>query len=161
MTDTSGGRPGVFHLLYPNFWESIGDDECGRALFACEGVNRYEPLVKVHTVEGDAWAAVQHLHPRPADFMAHLLRLKLEPSGMITASPPFFAGLSCLTAEKKLPCRGGLDRARGRGVVLRLAGFSYQRCAGTGHLCTRGSTARRTCPLWQTGRFRPCRSCLR
>ncbi|GAA5436467.1 hypothetical protein M8445_08445 [Deinococcus aquaticus] len=63
-----------YHLLFPNFWELESDEEYGRALLACDAVNREAKLVKLHTVEGDVWAGIEALHDGPEAFMAFLPR---------------------------------------------------------------------------------------
>lgn len=70
----SEGDAGFYHLLYPNFWEIESDEEFGRALVACDAVNREAKLVKLHTAGADVWAGVESLHETPAAFMAHLNR---------------------------------------------------------------------------------------
>lgn len=63
-----------YHLLFPNFWTLETDEEYGRALFACDAVNREAKLVKLHTVDADVWAGVEALHPSPELFLAALPR---------------------------------------------------------------------------------------
>ncbi|UBV42088.1 hypothetical protein LAJ19_10635 [Deinococcus taeanensis] len=58
-----------YHLLFPNFWPLESDDEYGRALFACDAVNREAKLVKLHTVDSDVWVGVEALHASPAEFV--------------------------------------------------------------------------------------------
>lgn len=84
-----------FHLLYPNFWELSSDDDLGRALFACDVVNREGKLVKVHTVDGDVWAGIEVLHGSPAEFMGHLLRYL----GYLQESVRVFRDVMLLSAE--------------------------------------------------------------
>ncbi|WP_291429852.1 hypothetical protein [Deinococcus sp.] len=69
-----GDDTAFYHLLFPNFWELESDEEYGRALLACDAVNRESKLVKLHTVEGDVWAGVEALHGNPEAFMAFLPR---------------------------------------------------------------------------------------
>lgn len=68
------GDQEFYHLLFPNFWALDSDEEYGRALFACDAVNREAKLVKVHTAESDVWAGVEALHASPEAFMAQLPR---------------------------------------------------------------------------------------
>ncbi|GAA5511369.1 hypothetical protein Dcar01_00076 [Deinococcus carri] len=70
----SGADTEFFHLLFPNFWELESDEEFGRALVACDAVNREAKLVKLHTAEGDVWAGVEALHDSPEAFITHLPR---------------------------------------------------------------------------------------
>ncbi|MFC4638500.1 hypothetical protein [Deinococcus hohokamensis] len=63
-----------YHLLFPNFWSLETDEEYGRALFACDAVNREAKLVKLHTAEADVWAGVEALHPTPEAFLMALPR---------------------------------------------------------------------------------------
>lgn len=69
-----GDDPQFYQLLFPNFWELESAEETGRALFACDAVNREAKLVKLHTVEGDVWAGVESLHETPAQFVRFLPR---------------------------------------------------------------------------------------
>ncbi|MFC4427985.1 hypothetical protein [Deinococcus navajonensis] len=63
-----------YHLLLPNFWALETDEEYGRALFACDAVNREAKLVKLHTADADVWAGIEALHPSPEAFLAALPR---------------------------------------------------------------------------------------
>lgn len=94
-----------YHLLYPNFWEWDSDEELGRALFACDLVNREGKLVKLHTVEGDVWAGIEALHGSPAEFMAHLLRYL----GYLQESVRAFRDVMLSTADMDDEDRGADD----------------------------------------------------
>ncbi|WP_245557616.1 hypothetical protein [Deinococcus peraridilitoris] len=66
--------PQFFQLLLPNFWSLETEDEYGRALLACDALNRHAKLVKVHTVENDTWVSVEAIHADPRHFLQFLPR---------------------------------------------------------------------------------------
>ncbi|GGK25888.1 hypothetical protein GCM10008955_19550 [Deinococcus malanensis] len=69
-----GNDQEFYHLLFPNFWALESDEEYGRALFACDAVNREAKLVKLYTADTDVWAGVEALHASPEAFVAQLPR---------------------------------------------------------------------------------------